>query len=147
MNKIKRIINKHKEFISYGIFGVLTTLLNFLMFYILLKIGIKYYIANIITLITIKALAYILNKIFVFKTKCKNKKKLFKEIFKYTISRLFTMILDYFGLILFVEVFNMNELLGKVIILILVVIINYFLCKLFVYKKEVVKDEKDKRNN
>lgn len=144
MDKIKNLIKKHKEFISYGFFGGLTTLLHFLMFYVLIKIGIKYYIANIITLITIKTLAYILNKLFVFKTKCKNKKELFKEIFKYIISRLFTMILDYFGLILLVEVFNMNELLGKGIILILVIIINYFLCKLFVYKKEVVKDE---RNN
>ena len=143
MDKIKILIKKHREFISYGIFGVLTTLLHFLLFYILIKIGIKYYIANIITLITIKALAYILNKIFVFKSKCKNKKELFKEIFKYIISRLFTMILDYFGLILLVEVFNMNELLGKGIILILVIIINYFLCKLFVYKKEVVKDERN----
>ena len=68
MNKIKNLIKKHKEFISYAFFGVLTTLLHILLFWFLTKIGIKYYIANIITLITIKALAYIINKIFVFKT-------------------------------------------------------------------------------
>ena len=143
MNKIKKFIKKHKEFISYGFWGGITTLLHILLFWFLTKIGIKYYIANIITLITIKALAYIVNKIFVFKTKCKNKKELLKEIIKYIFSRLFTMLIDYFGLILLVEVFNMNELLGKIIILVLVVIINYFLCKLFVYKKEVVKDERN----
>lgn len=142
MNKIKNLIKKHKEFISYAFFGVVTTLLHILLFWFLTKIGIKYYIANIITLITIKALAYIINKIFVFKTKCKNKKELLKEIIKYTFSRLFTMVIDYFGLILLVEVFNINELIGKVIVLILVVIINYFLCKKYVYKKEVVKNEK-----
>ena len=143
MNKIKNLIKKHKEFISYAFFGVLTTLLHILLFWFLTKIGIKYYIANIITLITIKALAYIINKIFVFKTKCKNKKELLKEIIKYTFSRLFTMVIDYFGLILLVEVSNINELIGKVIVLILVVIINYFLCKKYVYKKEVVKNEKN----
>ena len=143
MNKIKKFITKHKEFISYGFWGGITTLLHILLFWFLTKIGIKYYIANIITLITIKALAYIVNKIFVFKTKCKNKKELFKEIIKYIFSRLFTMLIDYFGLILLVEVFNMNELLGKIIILVLVVIINYFLCKKYVYKKEVVTNEKN----
>ena len=141
MNKIKKFIKKHKEFISYGFWGGITTLLHILLFWFLTKIGIKYYIANIITLITIKALAYIVNKIFVFKTKCKNKKELLKEIIKYIFSRLFTMLIDYFGLILLVEVFNVNELLGKIIILVLVVIINYFLCKKYVYKKEDVKDE------
>lgn len=143
MNRIKNLIKKHKEFISYGFWGGVTTLLHILLFWFLTKIGIKYYIANIITLITIKALAYIINKIFVFKTKCKNKIELLKEIIKYTFSRLFTMLIDYFGLILLVEAFKMNELIGKVIVLILVVIINYFLCKKYVYKKEVVKNEKD----
>ena len=139
MNKIKNLITKHKEFISYAFFGVVTTLLHILLFWFLTKIGIKYYIANIITLITIKALAYIINKIFVFKTKCKNKKELLKEIIKYTFSRLFTMVIDYFGLILLVEVFKMDELIGKVLVLILVVIINYFLCKKYVYKNKEVK--------
>ena len=138
---ITKMINKHKEFISYGFWGVITTLLHIVLFYILTKVGIKYYIANIITLITIKTIAYIVNKIFVFKTKCKNKKELFKEIIKYIFSRLFTMLLDYFGLILLVEVFNINELVGKIIVLIVVIIVNYLLCKKYVYKKEVEVNE------
>lgn len=135
MNKIKELIKKYKEFISYGFWGGVTTLLHIVLFWILIKLEIKYYIANIITLITIKTLCYFVNKIFVFKSKCKNKKELSKEILKYIFSRLFTMIIDYFGLILLVEVFKINEVIGKVIILIIVVIINYFLCKKYVYKK------------
>ena len=134
MSKIKELINKHKEFISYCFFGGVTTLLHILLFW-LLDGFMKYYIANIITLVTIKTLAYFLNKIFVFKTKCKDKKELTKEVFKYIFSRVFTMIIDYFGLILLVEVFNINELIGKVMVLILVVIVNYILCKKYVYKK------------
>ena len=60
---------------------------------------------------------------------------MFKEVTKYIFSRLFTMVIDYFGLILLVEVFKLNEMIGKTIILIVVVIINYFLCKKYVYKK------------
>lgn len=134
MTKIKELINKHKEFISYCFFGAVTTLLHILLFW-LLDSFMKYYIANIITLVTIKTLAYFLNKLFVFKTKCKDKKELTKEVFKYIFSRVFTMIIDYFGLILLVEVFSINELIGKVIVLVLVVIVNYILCKKYVYKK------------
>lgn len=135
MNKIKELIKKHKEFINYGFWGGVTTLLHIALFWILTKLGIKYYIANIITLITIKTLCYFVNKIFVFKSKCKTTIELLKEIFKYIFSRLFTMVIDYFGLILLVEVFKINEMIGKIIVLILVVIINYFLCKKYVYKK------------
>ena len=45
------------------------------------------------------------------------------------------MIIDYFGVILFVEVFNIDKVISKIIVLIIVVIINYFLCKKYVYKK------------
>ena len=135
MNKMKKLIIKHKEFIYYGIGGVITTILHILLFALLNAVGIKYYINNIITLIVIKILAYFVNKIFVFKSKCKNYKELINEIVKYIFSRLFTMIIDYLGLILLVEVFNINVLLGKIIVLIIVIIINYFLCKKYVYKK------------
>ena len=45
------------------------------------------------------------------------------------------MIIDCFGLILLVEIFNVDALIGKIVILILVVLINYILCKKYVYKK------------
>lgn len=130
---IKKVFNK--EFISYGICGIITTLLHILLFYILIYIKLDYKIANIITLITIKSLAYFMNKIFVFKSKCNSKKELFIEVIKYILSRLITMIIDYFGLIILVEIFNIDALIGKIVILILVVLINYILCKKYVYKK------------
>lgn len=134
MNKMKELLVKNKELISYGFWGFVTTLLHLLLFWILTKINIKYYIANIITLITIKIIAYVVNKIFVFKTKCKNGKELVGEITKFILSRLFTMGIDYIGLILLVELLKINELIGKAIILVIVVIINYILSKKYVYK-------------
>ena len=69
-----------------------------------------------------------------FETKCKNKLELSKEIIKYTISRLLTMIVDYLGLIILVEVFNINEIIGKIIVVTTVVVLNYILSKYYVYK-------------
>jgi putative flippase GtrA len=135
MSKIKEVIIKHKEFIKYGFWGAITTLLNLFLYWLLIKVGIDYTISNIITLITIKTLCYFVNKIFVFKTKCKSKKELSKEVIKYILSRLFTMALDYFGVILFVEVFRVDKIISKMIVLVIVVLVNYFLCKKYVYKK------------
>ena len=123
----------NKEFVSYGFFGILTTLLHILLFYVLCFL-LPYKIANIITLITIKVLAYILNKRYVFHTKCKNKKVLFAEIIKYTFSRLLTIIVDYVGLIVLVDFFSIDKMIGKILTIIIVVIINYLLCKKYVFK-------------
>ena len=135
MNKIKSIIIKHKEFIKYGFWGAITTFLNLFLYWLLIKIGISYTISNIITLIAIKTLCYFVNKILVFETKCKSKKELSKEVINYVLSRLFTMALDYFGVILLVEVFRIDKIISKIIMLIIVVLVNYILCKKYVYKK------------
>ncbi|MBP3841866.1 MAG: GtrA family protein [Bacilli bacterium] len=134
MSRIKQLINKYKEFISYGFWGCVTTLLNLLLYLILIKLGMPYTLSNIITLITIKTLCYFVNKILVFKTKCMNKKELSKEVIKYILSRLFTMALDYFGVILFVEVFEIDKIISKAVILVVVVLVNYLICKKYVYK-------------
>lgn len=131
---MKELIIKNKTFIKYCIFGLITTILHILLF-IILDSFLKYYIANIITLIIVKIIAYIFNKKYVFETKCKNKLELSKEIIKYTISRLLTMIVDYLGLIILVEVFNINEIIGKIIVVTTVVVLNYILSKYYVYKK------------
>ena len=136
---IKKMFNKYKEFISYGFWGCITTLLNLLLYWGLIKIGMSYKLSNIITLITIKTICYFVNKILVFKTKCKNKKELSKEVIKYILSRLFTMALDYFGVILFVEVLKIDKIISKAVILVVVVLVNYLVCKKYVYKKGEVK--------
>ncbi len=128
-------MENQKEFIRYIIWGLITTLFHFLFYYLLNIIGLYYVIANVIAIITTKALAYICNKLFVFKRKCDNYKELLKEIFHFIISRGFTFLIDFFGLILLVDVFKFNKFIGKIIVLIIVVIINYILGKDFVYRK------------
>ncbi|MBR3211039.1 MAG: GtrA family protein [Bacilli bacterium] len=130
---MKNKLKIDKELILYGIVGIITTLIHILLFYVL-NIVLSYKIANIITLILIKILAYVLNKKFVFKSRCKDGVELTKEIIKYIFSRFFTMIIDYVGLILLVEVFGFEELIGKIIVLFVVIILNYILSKKYVFK-------------
>ena len=126
-----------KEIILYIICGLITTVLNFVLFFLFNKIF-NYKLANLITLIIVKVSAYVLNKIFVFKTKNNTKKELGKEFIKFVISRFITFLIDYFGLILLIELLSIDKNIGKIIMIIIVVIVNYVLSKKYVFKKDYV---------
>ena len=73
MNLIKDLYKKYKEIILYLIFGVLTTLVNIIIFYLFNDIiKIDYKISNIIAWITSVIFAFITNKLVVFESKNKN---------------------------------------------------------------------------
>ena len=71
MNKIKRLFNKYKEIITYVIFGVLTTVVNFAAFWILSRVlGERLYLLNnAIAWVVSVAFAYVTNKLWVFESK------------------------------------------------------------------------------
>ena len=136
MQKIKNLFSKifNKETFLYAVFGVLTTLLNIFMFKWLLMLKVEYKIANLFTLVVVKLTAYICNKNFVFKSKCPNFKALLAEFWRFVYARGATMILEYFGLILMVELLGINKLISKIFMTILVVILNYIIGKKHVFQ-------------
>lgn len=131
---IKKLINKETGL--YTVFGVLTSIQNIVMFDVLLRFGMAYRLANIITLITVKLTAYLCNKNFVFKSHCANMWELVKEFSRFVFWRGATMLLDYFGLIFLVEVVDMPKLVGKVIMTVFVIAVNYVTGKRHVFKNK-----------
>ena len=125
----------NKELYLYIIFGIITSLINIGLFRFLLFFITSYKIANIITLMIVKLLAFIFNKYFVFKTKCYNGWEVTKEFLKFVVSRFITLLVDFFGLILLVDIINMPKMAGKLIVVLIVIIINYLFSKLYVFKK------------
>ena len=72
MNNIKKLINK--KIILYVIFGVLTTIVNLIAYYLFSNIiNINYLISNAIAWIISVVFAYITNKFFVFNSSYINK--------------------------------------------------------------------------
>lgn len=119
----------------YLIFGVLTTVISLIVFYVLTKTilnandKIELQIANIISWIAGVTFAYITNSKYVF-----NGKRTFNEVIKFVSSRLSTLFLDMFIMYLFVTVLKYNPDFMKLISQVLVIISNYILSKLFVFK-------------
>lgn len=137
MKKIMEIYKKYEEKINYLIFGVLTTFVNLIVYALCTKLfSINYMISNIIAWILSVLFAYITNKKYVFKSKCDSNKKVVYEIFQFFKYRILSFIIcDMLLLCLFVELLNMNDMIAKVIIQVVVIVLNYLFSKLFVFKK------------
>lgn len=136
MNKIFELYDKFKEQILYIVFGVLTTATNIVSFFICTRaFGLGVMTSNIIAWITSVLFAFVTNKIYVFNSRNYSIKFVLKELFDFTISRGATGALDMGLMYLFVSVIHMEDMISKIIINIIVIILNYVLSKLYVFRK------------
>lgn len=134
MNRfIKKLINK--ETFAYAVCGVFTMALGIAVYQLLLYAGMYYQHANLISLIIGKLAAYLCNKIFVFKVFQKTFFGWLKEFGRFIIARGATFLIDYFGVIIAVELLGWDEVLSKYFFVVLVLILNYIFGKLIVFKK------------
>lgn len=137
MEKIKELFNKYKEVINYLIFGVLTTIVNYVSYLILAKVfNVNYLASTVISQIISIIFAYVTNKIFVFESKTTNTKELIKEMVSFFGFRGISLLLDMAFMYIFVDVLNLNDAIMKLVSNVLIVIANYVFSKLFVFKKE-----------
>ena len=139
MSKIKELYQKYKEIINYLIFGVLTTVVSLVTYYICVYTildpdnAVQLQIANVISWIISVAFAYITNRKFVFESKEKNK---IKEASKYVTSRIATLIMDMAIMYVGVTALKFNDKIMKLISQVVVIVMNYILSKILVFKKE-----------
>lgn len=149
MKKIKKLIIKYREIITYVIAGGLTTLVNLITFQVFNNLlgQEKYLISNIIAWIVGVIFAYIINKLWVFESKSWQVNVILKEIPEFVGARLFSLFIEEFGLWLFVDKlrfdrfsfdlfgFNINgKLISKLVLAVIVVILNYVFSKLVIFK-------------
>lgn len=128
--------NKCFEGISYLFFGFCTTLLNFLVFYLLRLVGCSIFISNTIAWILSVLFAFFTNKFFVFRSINKSKKDTFLEGSLFFICRIISYFFDIGFLYLFVYYFHISDLISKIISNIIVIIVNYLFSKIFIFKGE-----------
>ena len=138
MEKIKQIVIKYKELILYAIFGVLTTVVNIVTFGVLTwdKVGMHELLANVIAWVVSVAFAFVTNKLFVFESKSFKSSVFWPELFKFSLGRVLTGLLDEGIIALTVTMLHGNALLWKIISNIIVIILNFIISKLLVFKNK-----------
>jgi len=138
-SKLICLYRKHDEIINYVIVGALTTLVSLVLFYgctwtfLDASDAVQLQIANIISWIGSVAFAYVTNRIFVFKSKNKN---LLCEAAAFVSSRLLTLALDMAVMFLLVTILKLNSDISKIMAQVLVIVGNYVISKLFVFKNK-----------
>lgn len=137
INFILEMVKKHKSFIVYGIFGVLTTIVNIVTYnYCYNHLSIGNTLSNIVAWILAVTFAYLTNKVWVFDSKSWKWEVLKREVVAFISCRLATGILDIVIMFVCVDVLGLHALLMKIISNVLVIILNYIFSKLVIFKKK-----------
>ena len=136
VQKIKNLVQKHWDILSYLFFGGQTTVVNYLVYlpcYNLLNLSAA--VSNAIAWAVAVAFAYLTNKPFVFRSHDWSLKTVIPELTKFVTCRIGSGLLETGILFLCVDLLAWNGNVWKLITSVLVVILNYIASKLLVFKK------------
>ena len=137
------LLKKYKSIILYIIFGGMTTVvdwsISFLLYYLwgdaIEATPILLHAANVIAWVAAVAFAYVTNRIWVFESKRHGFLPILAEITAFAGGRVLTLLLQEAIMGVFCTWLGFNEYIFKVIAAVLVVILNYFISKLLVFRK------------
>ena len=136
MSKIVALVKKYWDILVYLVFGVLTTAVDFLIYfpcYNLLHIPAT--ASNVIAAVGAIIFAYLTNKPFVFHSHDWSLKTVIPELGKFVGSRIASGGLETGVIFVTVDCLFWNGNLMKLITSVLVVLINYFASKLLVFRR------------
>ncbi len=133
--KIKDLLIKYKSIIIYLIVGGLTTLVNFVVYYFdLLVLDMPYKLNICVAWVAAVIFAYFPNKYIVFESKGEGKG--LGEFVKFVGSRISTLLFELVAMFLFIDIIGVKEIIAKVVVAVFVVVLNYVLSKLIVFRKK-----------
>lgn len=137
MNNLNALMKKFltREVLLYVVFGVLTTAVNFISFYLLTLISIDENIANVISIIIAVLFAFFTNRKFVFNSDASTFKDKLREFYKFILGRSVSMVIEAGGFYLLFSILGIQEMISKVIISIIIIILNFFISKFYAFKK------------
>ena len=137
MEKLKQLIIKYYDILAYLVFGVLTTVVNYLVYlpcYNLL--GLPAVVSNVIAWVVAVAFAYVTNKPFVFRSHDWSAKTVVPELTKFVGTRVASGGMESAIIWIAVDLLGGNGNLWKLVTSVLVVILNYVGSKLLVFRKK-----------
>ena len=146
-----------REIITYIIFGVLTTAVNLVTFYIFKKIfisigwegvfnkllgsagwdkALKLLGATVIAWTVAVIFAFVTNKLIVFESKSWKPAVAGKEFVGFIGARLFSLLVELVFMFVMVTLLKWNDFVAKFIVQVIVVILNYVFSKLLIFKNK-----------
>ena len=140
---MKEFFLKHREGVMYLLFGVFVTLANWITYaFFVTATNLGVTVSNAIAWFVAVASAFVTNKLFVFESKDTDIKTVVKEAATFLSSRIATGIFEVLAPAWLIAIgldqtlFNIDGFFAKLIVSIIVVILNYLLSKLIVFRKK-----------
>ena len=136
MEKIRALIQKHYEFLSFVFFGGLTTVVNYLVYIpCLYLLGLSATLSNVIAWPVAVVFAFVTNKPFVFRSHDWSAKVVWPELGKFVGARLVSGGIETAIILVTVDLFHWNGIVMKLVVSVLVIVMNYLGGKLLVFRK------------
>ncbi|MGW9531067.1 GtrA family protein [Paenibacillus terrae] len=126
-----------KELVNYAVFGVLTTIINLIVYALFTKVlSADYKLSITVAWLISIIFAFVTNKLYVFKNNGSRLTSLPKEFFLFFLIRLSSLCLDIILMIVLVQNVRMNDFLAKIIVNFIVIAVNYLASKYVVFMKK-----------
>ena len=137
VENIVALIKKYWDIVTYLFFGVLTTIVNYVIYlpcYNLL--GLSAVVSNLIAWVIAVAFAYLTNKPFVFRSHDWSLKTVIPELTKFIGCRIGSGAAETLILFLAVDMMHWNGNIWKLVTQVMVVVMNYIGSKLIVFRNK-----------
>ena len=121
------------EMVRFGVVGVITTAINFLIFKLGRKVQLPLVAANSVAWLVAVLFAFAANKFIVFQSADWNTMFVLEELARFLMSRLLTLLIETSLLWLLVKKRDLPEMASKCGVSVLVVLLNYLLGKFLVF--------------
>lgn len=138
---VLRIFNpfykKYKEILLYLFFGGLAFIISIASYaFANIELGMNELIANVVSWILAVLFAFITNRIWVFQAPTKTTGEFIKQITSFFAGRIATFVVEEVILLVFITWLGFNSIGVKVVAQIVVIVLNYVISKLVIFKKD-----------
>ena len=144
LERLKSLYTKYKEPLLYLIFGGLTTAIDWLISFLLYYFWIDatqapdgmIHVADAIAWVAAVTFAFFTNRVWVFESKKKGLIPILGELVGFAGGRVVTFFVQEGILLVFVTLLGLNKYLFRILAAVIVIVLNYFISKLFVFRKK-----------
>ena len=134
---MKALLKKYRGLILYAVFGALTTVINIAVYALCYRaLRLPNVLSNVIAWILAVLFAFVTNKLYVFESKSLDRGTVLRELVSFVSARLATGLLDLAVMFVGVDLLHGPDLVFKVVSNVVVIILNYVLSKLIVFRKK-----------
>ena len=135
LNMFNPFYKKNKEILLYLFFGGLSFIVS-VATYALFNVPMKMdaLIANVLSWIITVMFAFLTNRVWVFASPTDNIKDFMKQMLSFYSGRIITLVIEEAILLVFINMLGFGSLLVKIVAQVVVILLNYVISKLFIFK-------------